>query len=148
MTDASITLRDATAADLDRLEALLDANGLPTRDVRTKPECFFVAVSETAWIGIGGVELYGSHGLLRSVVVTEPNRGRGYGAALVDALEEYARANGVESLYLLTTTAAAFFRRAGYEAIERAAVPPRIQRTTEFAALCPASAICMKTALD
>lgn len=147
MTDASITVEKADAEDLDRVEALLDANDLPHRDVRAKPECFFVARSDTEWIGVGGVELYGSSGLLRSVVVAESSRGQGYGTALCDALEERARTNGVEALYLLTTTAPEFFRRRGYEEIGRETVPSSIQRTTEFAELCPSSATCMRKRL-
>ncbi|WP_226481324.1 arsenic resistance N-acetyltransferase ArsN2 [Natrinema amylolyticum] len=148
MTDTSITVRKAEPEDLGRIEALLDANSLPYRDVRSKPECFFAAFSEGAFVGIGGLETRGSNALLRSVVITEPNRGQGYGTALCDALEDRARSNGVETLYLLTTTASAFFRRRGYEAIDRETVPASIRRTTEFADLCPASATCLEKALE
>ena len=143
MTDPAITLRSADD-DLDRVEALLEANGLPSRDVRAKPECFFVAESEAGVVGVGGVEVHGSDGLLRSVVVRETNRGQGYGRELCAALEDRARATGVETLYLLTTTAAAFFRRNGYEAISRDEVPASIQETTQFADLCPDSATVMR----
>ena len=47
MTDSSITIRKADGNDVARVEALLEANGLPFRDVRTKPELFFVAYSDT-----------------------------------------------------------------------------------------------------
>ncbi|WP_433630184.1 arsenic resistance N-acetyltransferase ArsN2 [Halomicrococcus sp. NG-SE-24] len=144
MTDSSITLQKADEDDVDRVEALLEANGLPFEDVRAKPECFFVVYSDTECIGVGGVERYGSNGLLRSVVVTESNRGQGYGTALCDALEEYARTNEVETLYLLTTTAAAFFRRRGYEEVVREDVPSSIQKTAEFTDLCPNSATCLR----
>lgn len=148
MTDSSITIRKADGNDVARVEALLEANGLPFRDVRTKPERFFVAYSDAERIGVGGVEQYGSNGLLRSVVVTESNRGRGYGTALCDALEERAREDGVETLYLLTTTAAAFFRRRGYEETARESAPSTIRRTTEFADLCPDSATCLRKHLE
>ncbi|UPV73083.1 arsenic resistance N-acetyltransferase ArsN2 [Halorussus limi] len=147
MTDSSITLRKADAADADRVEALLKANGLPHSDVRLESGRFFVASADAAVVGIGGVETYGSNGLLRSVVVPESKRGRGYGTSLCDALEDRAQANGVETLYLLTTTAAAFFRRRGYEEVERERVPASIRQTTEFADLCPSSATCMRKEL-
>lgn len=147
MTDSS-TIRTADVADLDRVEALLEANGLPYRDVRASDGRFFVAESDAdadaECVGVGGVETYGPNGLLRSVAVAESNRGRGVGTALCDALEDHARANGVETLYLLTATAAAFFRRRGYEAVDRGTAPSTIQRTTEFADLCPRSATCMR----
>ena len=147
MTPPSMTVRQANEDDVARVESLLKTNELPHRDVRSKPECFFVARSGTAVVGIGGVERYGANGLLRSVVVTEPNRGQGYGTTLCNALEDRARADGVETLYLLTTTAEAFFSQRGYEGVARADVPSSIQGTTEFADLCPDSAVCMQTHL-
>ena len=151
MTDSLITIHAADTDDLDHVEALLEANGLPYQDVRTKPECFFIAhvgkqqshVGNTS-VGAGGLEIYGSKGLLRSVVVEESMRGQGYGEALCDELEAYARNNGVEMLYLLTTTAAAFFHRRGYDEIPRKDAPASIQGTTEFTKLCPDSATCME----
>lgn len=147
MTGPSITVRPAEQADLDRIEALLCANDLPTQDVQAKLGSFFVAESETAVIGGGGVERYGSNGLLRSVVVTESHRSQGYGTALIDTLEDRARTNGMETLYLLTTTATPFFRAQGYDGIPRERAPSEIRQTTEFTHLCPASATCMKKSL-
>ena len=147
MTPPEIILRPAESDDLDRVEALLEANDLPTRDVRAKRESFYVAEAESAVIGVGGVEARGSAGLLRSVVVREASRGRGYGGALCAALEDRARGGSIETLYLLTTTAAAFFRRNGYEAIPREEAPAAVRETPQFADLCPDSATCMRKAL-
>lgn len=159
MTTDAITLREADDADLDCIEALLADSGLPTRDVRTTEAQFFLAYDGGAYadaahddradgngelVGIGGVETYDSNGLLRSVVVTESNRGRGYGAALCDALEDAARASGVKTLYLLTTTAADFFDHRGYEGIVRENAPASVRESAEFADLCPSSATCMR----
>ena len=146
MTGNSIRLERATAADLDRVETLLDDNGLPT-DVRGGPPRFFVARCDGALVGVGGLECHGPDGLLRSVVVPEPHRGERYGTALCDALEARARADGVRTLYLLTTTAAGFFRARGYETVPREAAPASIRNTSEFADLCPDSATCMRTEL-
>lgn len=147
MSDPSVTVRKAEREEIGRIERLLEANGLPHRDVQKKPGCFFTAHSDAEFIGAGGVETHGPSGLLRSLVITESNRGQGYGTALCTALEEYARTREVERLYLLTTTAAPFFRRRGYEATVRGDAPERIQRTTEFADLCPDSATCMRKTL-
>lgn len=148
MTGPSLTLREADADDLDRVETLLEANDLPSRDVRTSPGRFFVARSDAERVGVGGLEVRGSDGLLRSVVIAEPSRGRGHGTALCEALENEARENGVATLYLLTTTAAGFFRGCGYEPVDRETVPAGVRRTTEFSDLCPASATCMRKHLD
>ncbi|MDS0474077.1 arsenic resistance N-acetyltransferase ArsN2 [Natrinema sp. 1APR25-10V2] len=147
MTEVSITVATAETDAIDRVEALLKANELPYRDVRAKPGCFFVAVDGTEFIGVGGIERYESDGLLRSVVTKQSVRGRGYGSAVCDELEAHARKNGIATLYLLTTTAAEFFRQRGYEAIDREEAPSEIRETTEFTDLCPSSATCMKKSL-
>lgn len=141
-TDA-VTLRPAGDADLSRLEALLESNGLPTDDIREAPGTFFLASAGGTLVGAGGVEVHGDDGLLRSVVVVESARGREHGTALCDALATRARADGVTTLYLLTTAAAGFFDERGYETIPRAEAPPAIRGTAEFAALCPDDATCM-----
>lgn len=148
MTHTPITLRPAGGAQLDRVRALLDANDLPSKDVRETPGRFYLAYADDELIGVGGVESYGSNALLRSVVVERSRRGRGYGAARCTALEDAASSNSVETLYLLTTSAAAFFRHRGFQVIPRAAAPERIQRTRQFAELCPTYAVCMKKPLD
>jgi amino-acid N-acetyltransferase len=148
MTSPEMSLRPAETEGLDRVESLLEANDLPSDDVRTKPDCFFVAESKGVVVGVGGVETRGSAGLLRSVVVREASRGEGYGRVLCDALEDRARAEGVETLYLLTTTAAAFFRRNGYETIQREEAPAGIRGTAQFADLCPDSATAMRKGIQ
>lgn len=141
---ATLTVRKAELDELDHVETLLEANGLPTQDVRAKPECFFVACDEGTVVGVGGFEHDGSDGLLRSLVIMESARGRGYGTALCAALESRARSDGIEALYLLTTTAASFFRKLGYDKITREEVPASIQGTAEFSELCPDSATCLR----
>ena len=139
-------LTEADAADLDRVEALLAASDLPTSDVRAGAGQFYLARDGDGdgVVGAGGVERYGSDGLLRSVVVEGSSRGDGYGTALCAALEDRARNEGIETLYLLTTTAADFFDRLGYESVPRESAPASVRSTTEFADLCPSSATCMR----
>jgi amino-acid N-acetyltransferase len=145
MTDVSIERTDPDR--IDRVETLLEASGLPTADVRASPGWFFLADADSEFVGVGGLEIDGSVALLRSIAVLEPRRGRGYGTALCDALEAHARERGVERTYVLTTTAAAFFRGRGYESIARTAVPSPVRETTEFAELCPDSAACLEKRL-
>ncbi len=85
---------------------------------------------------------------MRSVVVDRPYRGEGYGAALCDALESTATDRGIETLFLLTTTAAGFFANREYLEVDRDDVPDAIRRTREFEELCPSSATCMTKSLD
>lgn len=148
MSDVTVSLEQADSETLPYVERLLDANDLPSADVRAKPECFYVAVDGSERIGIGGLERYGTDGLLRSVVIERSVRGNGYGAALCDALEAKAAAAGVDRLYLLTTTAESFFASQGYVEHDRAAVPDAIRGTTEFDTLCPATATCLRKSVS
>ncbi|WVV48906.1 GNAT family N-acetyltransferase [Pseudomonas sp. NA13] len=50
----------------------------------------------------------GADRLLRSLVVLEGQRGKGAGAAVLAAIEAFAKREGVERLHLLTDSAAAF----------------------------------------
>jgi amino-acid N-acetyltransferase len=124
--------------------ALLQAQGLPASDITDEHlEHFFFVGSDGSPAGLVGLELYGVDALLRSLVVAENARGKGLGSTLIDHAQQYAASKGVRSIYLLTTTAEGFFRRLGYERIERSNAPPSIERTLEFAGLCPASSAFM-----
>jgi amino-acid N-acetyltransferase len=162
MDVARLTLRRADDARLGYVRTLLERNGLPSADVGSTPARFYVGyrVDETNGandrdeaedggdpVGVGGIELHGSAGLLRSVVVERSARGEGVGTALCDALERRAADEGAGALYLLTTTAADFFAGRGYAEIERSGAPPAIRETTEFAELCPETAIPMRKSL-
>lgn len=105
---------------------------------------YVVAEREGTLVGIAGVEVHGAHGLLRSVAVTPALRGSGLGAALVRDRLRWASENGLESLYLLTTTAAEFFARHGFEIVSRDDAPREIRASKEFSEMCPSSAVCMK----
>jgi amino-acid N-acetyltransferase len=124
--------------------ALLQAQGLPVSDITDEHlEHFFFVGSDSAPTGLVGLEICGSDALLRSLVVDENARGQGLGSALTDHAEQYAASRNVRTIYLLTTTAETFFRRLGYQRIDRREAPPEIKSTREFADLCPASSAFM-----
>jgi amino-acid N-acetyltransferase len=128
---------------------LLAAAGLPTADLTAAPLADFWGCHEgTTLIGVVGLEVYGAVALLRSLAVAPDGQGRGLGSALLAHAERAARQRGVQALYLLTTTAEAFFVQRGYVRIPREAAPPILRQTAEFAALCPVSAACLTKALD
>jgi amino-acid N-acetyltransferase len=128
--------------------ALLQPQGLPISDITDEHlEHFFLVGPDGSPAGLVGLELYGTDALLRSLVVGENARGNGLGSTLVEHAEQYAATNGVRSIYLLTTTAETFFKRLGYEGIDRSQAPPSIKGTREFANLCPASSAFMMKAL-
>jgi amino-acid N-acetyltransferase len=128
--------------------ALLESQGLPVSDIADEHlEHFFFVGSDGSPSGLVGLELYGTDALLRSLVVGEDARGNGLGSTLVEHAERYAASQGIRSIYLLTTTAESFFKRLGYERIDRSHAPPVIKETREFAGLCPASSAFMLKAL-
>jgi amino-acid N-acetyltransferase len=140
MAPAPIASKPERAA----VAALLDAFDLPSADLTdAHMEHFFFCGPAAAPTALVGVELCGSSALLRSLVVRPEHRATGLGAALVEHAEAYAHARGARAIYLLTTTAAAFFARLDYATAERASAPPEIAATREFASICPASSAFM-----
>lgn len=158
----AVRLEPATWAGREWVVSLLDRAGLPTADLDPDAPtedgpALYVVVADGAGgdgsndppgrVGCIGVERYGDVGLLRSAVVREAHRGEGYGAAAVRALEAEARDAGVETLYLLTTTAAGFFAALDYEAVDRASIPDALDASAEVSDLCPDSATVMRRSL-
>jgi uncharacterized protein (DUF1810 family)/N-acetylglutamate synthase-like GNAT family acetyltransferase len=127
------------------VEALLVEAGLPVSDLSGSHDCTLLGVREGGrLVGVAGIEVHGSVGLLRSVAVTPARRNDGLGLNLVSNAEAWAAGHGLESLYLLTTTAAGFFARLGYEVTPRSEAPAAIAATPQFARLCPRSATFMR----
>jgi amino-acid N-acetyltransferase len=128
--------------------ALLQAQDLPVSDITDEHlEHFFFVGPDGSPAGLVGLEIYGADALLRSLVVGESAKSKGLGSALVKHAEQYAASKSVRSIYLLTITAEAFFTRLGYERINRSQAPSSIERTLEFASLCPASSAFMVKSL-
>lgn len=125
------------------VERVLGRNGLPTEGVRGESGRLYVVRHGEERVGVGGLAVYGTVALVRSVAVEESVRGEGFGTALCGALERRARERGVETVSLLTTTAADFVEDRGYERIDREAVPESIGETGEFSGVCPSTATCL-----
>ncbi|MHB8811883.1 MAG: arsenic resistance N-acetyltransferase ArsN2 [Steroidobacteraceae bacterium] len=144
---ANLTLRSASAADLEAIRELLVRSGLPTGDLRTARPEFLIASQDGRLIGSGALERFANAALLRSVAVEPEWRGAGVGYRIVAELERRARSAGIAQLILLTLTARDFFARQGYGIQERSHVPAAVLDSAEFRSLCPASAVCMAKTL-
>lgn len=126
------------------VKQLLASVQLPFDDITSDHvEHFFGAGTDSNLDGVAGLELFGQVALLRSLAVIASKRGSSLGSRLLADTEQYAAENGVRSMYLLTTTAEAFFRQRGYVSISRDAAPKAIRGTQEFANICPSSAVLM-----
>ena len=104
------------------------------------PQFFGIRVAGVL-VAVVGLELSQSIGLLRSLAVSPTFRGRGLAQELLAFAETYAASHGARSLFLLTTTAEAFFLKFGYLAASRQDAPQVIQATPQFSGLCPSSAV-------
>ena len=130
------------------VEALLTEAQLPVADLASSRSLKLLGIRDGARLaGVVGVEVYGSVGLLRSLAVEPSHRKSGLGVSLVSNAETWAAEQGVETLYLLTTTAAQFFAKRGYEAVPRSEAPAAIAATAQFSDLCPASSTFMRKVL-
>jgi len=99
---------------LSAVKQLLSESSLPIEDITAQHlRHFFGCGSGLELEGLVGLELYGKVALLRSLAVASSRRGTGVGSGLVAHAERHARDQGVQSLYLLTTTAEQFFLRRG-----------------------------------
>lgn len=137
-------MRGATNRDFDTVETLLSKSDLPLDGVKENFSDFVVAEDRGEIAGAIGLEKYGSVALLRSAVVSPRHRGTGVGRKLVERLLERAERDGIEELFLLTTTAEEYFPRFGFSRTTRSAVPDALKASAEFQGACPDSAVVMK----
>lgn len=140
---APIAIRAATDGDLAAIEALLMSSELPTDGVKEALCGFLVAEADDRIVGVVGLESCGEYGLLRSTAVAPKWRGRGIAKQLVERIVAEAESRNVRALYLLTTTAEAYFPSFGFQVTSRDSAPDEIRATSEFRGACPASATLM-----
>ncbi len=123
--------------------ALLEACGLPHQDIGPHLPHFTVARDGGRLVGVIGLEVHGQEALLRSLAVAPDRRGRGIARRLYATVIGQAQRLGLDRLYLLTTTADAFFEMLGFSSVPRESVPQAIREAREFGGLGPGSAVCM-----
>lgn len=141
----AISIRSATVSNMDAVIELLKNADLPFEDVPgIFGESFGVAVFNDNIAGAAGIERCGDVGLFRSAAIRADQRGKGIGEALTRNRIEWARRNGLKELYLLTTTAADYFPRYGFEEVPRDSVPAGVAGSSEFTSLCRSTAKVMR----
>jgi len=137
--------RMAQGRDLPAIIALLTQCGLPSGDLNAANlSGFELALGpDDRIVGIAGLDVSTDGALLRSLAVVPDWRGKAIGEALVARREAAARLAEVDTIYLLTTTAADYFRRLDYADVPRETVPPAVAAHVQFRSICPASAKCL-----
>lgn len=139
----AVVIRDATPGDLEAVLALLRRAALPEEGVEERFGSFLVATRDDRVVGSCGLERYGANGLLRSVVVSAEERKLGIGRRLIQAALLRAREQDLAGVHLLTTTARAYFERAGFRIANRESAPEGIRGSWEFSNGCPSTAVFM-----
>ena len=139
-----MVIETARPTDLPEVHALLERSHLPLDGVDEHVHTMVVARDNATVVGTAALELYADGALLRSVAVDPAFQGRTLGHQLTEAALRMARARGVDTVFLLTTTAERFFPRFGFEPITRADVPASVRTSIEFISACPESAVVMR----
>ena len=134
-------------SDIQEIQRLLKSVDLPYTDIEPHINHFLCVEDENELIGVVGLEVYEDIALLRSLAVDEKYRKRGLGKILIDEILQYADDRKIKHIYLLTTTAEAFFTKLGFTLVERNDAPDVIRATHEFASLCPESAVLMSRSM-
>jgi phosphinothricin acetyltransferase len=143
-----ITIGPAGPDDLESIRELLIQAELPTAGLTDQfPAGYALARRGAQVVGVAGLETYGAVGLLRSVAVAPALRNCGVGSALVEDRLAAARATSLVAVYLLTTSAADYFRNFGFSLAVREGAPADLTASPEFSSACPASATCMQLRL-
>jgi amino-acid N-acetyltransferase len=141
------SIEPARLADVDDVIRLLAEQRLPPDGLAAHVGTMLVARHDGRIVGSAALEIYPDGALLRSVAVAAPLRRQGLGRRLIETAIGLAEARRVPAIYLLTTTAADYFPKLGFEGIARADVPATVQSSVEFTSACPATATVMRKRL-
>ena len=140
----SIQIDNAKPEEKESVVNLLKEANLLVEDLPDGLRNFLLAKQGGMLVGVAGLELFGHVGLLRSVAVSPTHQGKGIAGQLVAQLLSDADKQGLQEIYLITTTADRYFDRYGFAPVNREQAPEAIQQTKQFSGLCPSSAVVMK----
>lgn len=104
---------------------------------------FIIAKSENMIIGVIGIEIYNEIGLLRSFAVSPSFRLNGIGKRLFGNLVIYSYQNKINKLYLFTKNSDVFFRKLGFQTLNRNNLPQSIKRSSQYTTHCVKNVTCM-----
>lgn len=139
-----VAISPASAADIEAIKELLELNELPVAGVDDHWKTFIVARDGVHIVGCGGSEAYRNAALIRSIAVAPQYRSRGLGRQIVRQLLDRLSSLGIREFYLLTTTAADYFRKRGFKKCDRDEVNPQLFASREFQDACPSTASVMR----
>jgi N-acetylglutamate synthase-like GNAT family acetyltransferase len=141
---APTRFRRALAGDLGSIESLLALNKLPLAGVRAHLEDFWLAFAGEQLVGVAGLEVHKTTGLLRPLAVDARFRNAGTARELVGRVVADARERKLTSLCMPTETVDDYFERRGFVRSDRALALEAVLASEEFRGACPASATFMQ----
>lgn len=130
--------------DRKALRSLLEIENLCFNDISNVGVYIFEVRLKQHIIGYFGYEIFGNTALFRSMVIIPEYRKKGYGILMWNEALKKMRVEKIAIVYLLTNSAAPFFKRLGFEEVARSSAPPDIASTSEFIEFCPSDSVCMK----
>ena len=139
-----VSITPARAEDLAEIKEILERNELPLAGVDEHWQTFVVAREGVRLVGCGGAEAYRNAALIRSIAVAPEHRSRGLGRQIVRQLLDRLSALGIREFYLLTTSAADYFKKRGFKKCDRDEVNPQVLSSREFQDACPSTATVMR----
>ncbi|MGD0643966.1 MAG: arsenic resistance N-acetyltransferase ArsN2 [Candidatus Bathyarchaeia archaeon] len=141
--EPTFKIRSAQLHDQKIIRTLLSVFKLPL-DGLEETKLWVLQSSNGEVVGVAGLEVYDNQGLLRSVAVIKSMHNQGYGTSLASYVIGEAKRSHVRNLFLLTTTASAFFKKLGFKEESREKVAGSITNSVEFKSACPKTAILMR----
>ena len=140
--------KSAGSDDINKIQSLLSANKLCFNDINQDGVSLFVVEKGSEHVGYFGIEFFGTDALFRSMIVLPKYRDQGFGVGIWQLALEMMKRKQIKDVYLLTNTAAPFFKKQNFKEFDRSAVPEAIGSTVEFNEFCPEDSVCMHFSLD
>ncbi len=125
-------ISNATRDDISAITTLLKEANLPPNDLERWIDNFFVLTVEGKIEGCIGLEHWENDGLLRSFVVSEDYRSKGFGIELYTELISLAKVMNLSSILLLAEGASDFFEKNGFKIIKRNEAPESVKNSIQF----------------
>jgi amino-acid N-acetyltransferase len=109
-----VVLRAARPDDIPALAEMIEQANLPPMFIEEFLDGFIVGERAGEIVSCGGLEMYGTSAVIRSVVVSPTARGTGLGGRIARGLLDRARAAGATDAYLFTMDAWEFWKHLGF----------------------------------
>lgn len=136
-----------TQAAFEIFRNLIASADLPTEDLDFEKQVLLGYYDNDALMATGGLEVFDTDAILRSLTVKLGSRNKSLGSTIVDDLLAKATKKGVTTIYLLTETANGFFKKKGFVEVNRDDAPDPVKASQEFSVICGNGAVCMKLSL-